>query len=142
MSTRTQGWGSHFDRLADHVWDMMKELETSNAFQMPSSPEWCPRLNLYETNEAFVVCIELAGVDRDKVDVRAEGGNLIVTGIRGKPELPGEPTDVGVHLMEIDSGRFHRKIAIPTDVEVDGILASYRNGYLWVVLPRRQQTGK
>ena len=42
-----------------------------------------------------------------------------------------------VHVMEIDWGRFHRSIAIPDDADASAIAASYRNGYLWVQLPKR-----
>jgi HSP20 family protein len=129
--------GSHFDKLADHVWEMMKELEKSNLFHLSSSPEWCPRLNLYETPAAFLVCVELAGVQRQKIDLHAENGSLFVRGVRERPVLPENPDEVSVHLMEIDSGRFQRKVSIPSDVDVEAIRASYRHGYLWIVLPRR-----
>lgn len=137
MRIAGSGFGSHFDKLADHVWEMMKELEKSNLFHLSSSPEWRPRLNLYETPDTFLVCVELAGVQREKIDVRAENGALFVSGVRERPELPLSASEVSVHLMEIDSGQFQRKVAIPLDVDIDSIRATYRHGYLWIVLPRR-----
>ncbi len=139
MPKTGQSWGSNFDKLADHVWEMMRELQSSKVFHAQSSPEWCPHLNLYETDNAFLVCVELSGIDRDKIDVRSETGTLSVSGFRDKPVLPDMKSDVSVHLMEIDSGRFHRKVAIPMDVNVDAIQATYKHGYLWIVLPRRNK---
>lgn len=136
MRVAHQGWGSQFDDLADQVWSMMKELQSKNVFHLQSSPEWCPNLNLYETADHFLVCVELAGIDRDKFDVRAEAGSLTIGGVRAKPVLPETTERVSVHLMEIDSGRFQRSVPIPRGVDVRQIRATYRHGYLWVVLPR------
>ena len=38
--------------------------------------------------------------------------------------------------MEIDSGRFHCKVPIAQDVVIDEITAAYRQGYLWIMMPR------
>ena len=133
--------GSSFDHLADEVWTMMNEMKGRNYFRSHAPHSWCPRLNLYETAEAFLVCLELAGMPREQIDVRADGGVLHIRGVRHKPAVPVKGADVSVHLMEIDSGRFHRKVPIPSDVDADGIKATYRNGYLWVTLPRRESAG-
>jgi len=42
--------------------------------------------------------------------------------------------------MEIDHGRFCRKLNLPPDVDVDAsanLSASYGSGYLWIYLPRK-----
>lgn len=150
-----QAWGSGFDDLTDHLWAMMDKLEGGRIFRSHSPRTWRPRLNIYETPDEYVVCVELAGVPRGAIDVCAEGGILHVRGVRRRPLIPvrggpqAEPTDAGhepsdssgntgvsVRLMEIDSGRFHRKVPIPADAAVDEIGATYRHGYLWIVLPR------
>ena len=69
-------------------------------------------------------------------------GTLYITGERPLPSNP-EADDVGgmkLHLMEIDHGRFLREIKLPEDVAVDAIEATYRNGYLWVKIPRKKLT--
>lgn len=145
---RVQAWGSDFEKLAEQVWSMMTEMEGRNYFRSHAPHSWRPRLNVYETPQQYVVCVELSGMPREEIDVHAAGGLLHVSGYRQKPALPdvfggGSEADeaeeaerVSVHLMEIDSGRFHRKLPIPTDVAVARITATYRQGYLYVVLPR------
>lgn len=132
----TPGWGSHFDDLADQLWNMMQDMQSTNMFRLPASPEWRPRLNLYETPRAFLVCVELAGVNASEISVCLERSVLNIRGVRAKPDVPGNPPRVGVHLMEIDSGRFQREVSVPADVDVTGITADYANGYLWITLPR------
>ncbi len=136
LPVRVHAWGSSFDRLAEQLWAMMSEMEGRNYFRSHAPDSWRPRLNVYETADRFVVCVDLAGMPRDKIDVRAADGVLHISGFRKKPTPPGDPEDVGVHLMEIDSGRFHCKVPITRDVVIDEITAAYRQGYLWVMMPR------
>jgi len=116
---------------------MMNEMGGPNYFRSHAPHSWTPKLNLYQTPDRFMVCVELAGMPREEIDVRAVEGTLHIRGSRKKPDLPdGEGEPVSVDLMEIDSGRFHRKVPIPADVIVDEISAAYRHGYLWVLMPR------
>jgi len=145
MRVHVQSWEGGFDRLAEHVRNMLEEMHGRNYFRSHAPHTWTPRLNLYETVQQYIVCVDLAGMTREEIDVRAEGGVLHIGGIRRKPEFPaGFGTasaldEIGVHAMEIDSGRFHRRVPIAEDVVVDKISAVYRNGYLWVCLPRAGQ---
>lgn len=132
----TQASESSFDHLADQVWNMMQEMKEGEFFRSHAAHSWLPRVNLYETIETFFVCVELAGMPREAIEVRADNGELHIVGVRNKPTLPKDVTDVSVYLMEIDSGQFHRRIPIPQDAQVDAIQAVYRHGYLWVMIPR------
>jgi HSP20 family protein len=142
-----QGWSSGFDRLAEQMREMLDEVHGRNYFRSHASETWRPRLNLYETPENFLVCAELAGMPRERIEVRAEQGMLHIQGTRERPRIPDEaqpgsskqgavPGDVSVHLMEIDSGPFHRRVPIGSDVIVEKISAVYLHGYLWVIMPR------
>ena len=132
----THAWGSDFEKLAEQLWAMMSEMESPDYFRSHAPRSWKPHLNLYETPDRYAVCVELAGMPREAIDVRAADGVLHITGKRAKPTPPDDSENVSVHVMEIDSGRFHRKIPIPSDVIVDEIRATYCQGYLWVILPR------
>lgn len=131
-----QGWGSEFDRLAEQLWSMMHEMTGRSYFCSHTPHTWRPHVNLYETPEQFIVCVELAGMPREEIDVRAVDRTLHIRGFRNKPQLPSGGAGVSVHLMEIDSGRFHRKVPIPEGVRTDAIQAVYRAGYLWVTMPK------
>lgn len=131
-----QAWESSFDRLAEQVWSMMNEMERKNYFRSHAPKAWQPRVNLYETADRYIVCVELAGMQSDDIDARAYDGHLHIRGARPKPSCADKPENVSVHLMEIDSGRFHRKVPIPRDAAVERITAHYRLGYLWITIPR------
>jgi HSP20 family molecular chaperone IbpA len=139
MRISVQASPSSFDRLAEEVWSMMNQLACGNYFRSSAPPAWSPRLNVYEASSEIIVCVDLAGMKREDIDVTIEGRNLVITGVRTKPCVPGTPREVSVLLMEIDSGRFHRTVGIPNEVETHGIAAQYRDGYLFVILPLRRR---
>jgi len=138
-SYRTAG---NFDQLAAHFRQMLDELHEGHFFQYAEPHTWRPKVNIYETAESFCICVELAGTPREQIEVRTEGDSLWIHGSRPKPDAPKSgdeecsPSRVRVHLMEIDSGSFSRRIPLPGGIDVSQISAIYRNGYLWVTLPK------
>ena len=109
---------------------------------------WTPAVNLYETATSYIVCVDLAGVQKEKIDITVVGQRLTFRGSRQVPIEPprdsveetadhvSHPPRFRVHLMEVDHGAFSRDVELPEDVEADQITATYRNGLLWIELPR------
>lgn len=128
--------GSSFDDMTDHVWSMMNDLSSPDYFGSHAPRSWRPRVNLYETQTRYVVCVALSGMSVEQIDIQADDGVLKIRGDRSRPTVPDEADQVCVHVMEIDSGSFSRKIPILPDVDREKISATYANGYLWVFLPR------
>jgi HSP20 family protein len=148
MRIDVQASGGSFDHLAEQMWSMLGQMTEKSWFQSHGSDRWRPKLNLYETPAWYVVCIELAGMQRTQIDVRVCEGMLEIRGSRRRPELPKlvygsqespSPDEMSVHVMEIDSGPFHRKLRVPSDCDEDRITALYKHGYLWILLPRKSE---
>jgi HSP20 family protein len=102
---------------------------------------WSPPVNLYETETAYLVCVDLAGVDKEKIDIEVLAGELTLRGNRLVPAMHPK-TDRGesrlrVHLMEIDHGSFCRSVELPPDAARDEINATYRDGLLWIEIPKK-----
>lgn len=127
-----------YKKMADQFSVMIDEMMGGNYFRSSAPHSWVPAINVYEVNDLLVVCVDVAGMDREKIDVYVEDDVLHVRGVRLKPTVPEVEGPVSVLLMEIDSGRFHRKIPIPAGVRVDETRALYRKGYLWIMLPRER----
>ena len=139
MNIHLQPRDDPMESVIEHMGSMIKEMSDQNYFRNSGPDAWRPALNVYEVPDRFVVCVDLAGMDREKIDVGAQDGALYIRGVRPKPVIPDPPEEVSVQAMEIDSGRFQRKVPIPGDVDPGSIQAHYRNGYLWVIMPRRSQ---
>ena len=131
-----------FGNLARQMGKLVDQFQKGYYNFMPSET-WTPNVNLYETETAYLVCVDLAGVDKEKIELVVSEQRLKLKGARPVPTNPDsdEPDHEGrrvkVHLMEIDHGSFAREVELPCDVAEDRIVATYRNGMLWVELPKR-----
>lgn len=92
---------------------------------------------MYEGQTYYYFVVELAGVNPDKIDLKVESGDLVISGQRATPGLQEDYRGVRLLMMEIDHGNFCRSLEMPKDADVDAISASYRSGYLWIRLPKK-----
>jgi HSP20 family protein len=113
---------------------------TKGYYNFYPSDIWTPNVNLYETEDSYLVCVDLAGVNKDKIDIEVTNQQLHIQGQRAVPvqqNEEGETPRVKVHLMEIDHGSFRRHVELPHDVHHEQITATYENGLLWIQLPKK-----
>lgn len=95
---------------------------------------WQPDVDVFETERAFVVRAELAGVRSEDVRVTVDGDELRIRGERRTPEASEL---CRLHRMEIASGPFERRVRVPVPFDRDGVTAHLADGFLTVTLPRR-----
>jgi len=90
---------------------------------------WRPDTDAYETDEEFIVQVDLAGMDPAQIEVLADEKSLVVRGIRQESSVPGKKH---FHKMEINVGPFVRRISITVPVDPASASARYRSGFLYV----------
>ncbi len=127
-------------RTSGHVGVVADHAVYRSFSQFSQAQAWSPAVNIYQVGKQLHICVDLAGIDRDKIDVRIEPGRLTVSGVRHAPEpklaAPIQPdTDMKIHSMEIDYGAFCRVIQVPQRVNLDNVRSEYRQGLLWITLP-------
>ena len=97
---------------------------------------WRPALNAFRCYDHFTVCVELAGVDRNEIDLQAERRRLVIRGRRALPEPTcDDPPALQVYALEIDHGVFERVLDLTVDIDPARVTAEHRNGLLWIKLP-------
>lgn len=97
---------------------------------------WTPAINAYCCRDQIVVCVDLAGVDREEIEVQAEPRRMFVRGVRRPLETTADAgPPLQVFAIEIDQGFFQREITLPLEIEPDRVRAEQRNGLLWIYLP-------
>jgi len=94
---------------------------------------WQPAVDVFETEKAVVVRVELAGVRSSQVKVSVDGEWLRIRGER-RPSADCEVERL--HQMEIAYGPFERSIRIRIPFEREQVAASLEEGVLSVVLPK------
>jgi HSP20 family protein len=130
-----------FGNLNPQIAKMMDQLTKGYYGFMPNEA-WTPNVNLYETENDYRVCVDLSGVEKEKIEITVVDQRLTLKGARAVPQCPSPPCPdheqrVRVHLMEIDHGMFVREVELPHDVIRDRISARYIDGLLWIDLPKK-----
>ena len=92
---------------------------------------WSPPADQYETENAYVARVEIAGMREDDFEVSIENDTLLITGIR-----PDASERRAYHQMEIRFGKFATALGLPGPVDIDNESAEYKDGFLIVILPK------
>jgi len=108
--------------------DKRREILHAVGWQITQSI-WSPPTDVYETENEYVVRIELAGVSESDFDVTYEDGFLMLNGTR-----PDVSERRAFHQMEIHFGKFSTAVPIPGPVDLDRSQAQYKDGFLTIVL--------
>ena len=98
---------------------------------------WSPPVDISERGNEVVLKVDLPEVSQEEIDIRVEENTLIIQGERRFiKDAPDE------HYIQIERpyGTFRRTFNIPRMIEQGGIKASYKDGVLRIVLPRKQET--
>jgi len=92
---------------------------------------WSPPTDVFETENAYIVRVEVAGMRRQDFSVQFENNILRISGMRSDT-----PERRAYHQMEVRFGEFSSIVAIPGLVDVDSSSAEYEDGFLAVTLPK------
>jgi HSP20 family protein len=96
-----------------------------------------PAVNVGTTEEAVEIYAFAPGIDPAKVEVSVDKGLLTIAGER-VADTPKENDKVSVYARERFVGTFKRVVSLPEDADSARVDASYRNGVLRIVIPRRE----
>lgn len=98
---------------------------------------WSPPVDILERGDELVLKVDLPEVSQSEIDIRVEGSTLI---IQGERRLIKDAPEENYIQIERPYGTFRRTFNIPRTVEQEEIKASYKDGVLRIVLPRKQET--
>jgi HSP20 family protein len=90
-----------------------------------------PTLDVRETEDEYLVLVDLPGVKSEDVVVELTDQVLTISGSR-TPVETGEP-----RRLERPSGSFVRKLTLPKGVDSDKVMAEYKEGVLELRIPKR-----
>lgn len=112
--------------LFDEVWGSGR-----HANGMWNTDHFRPAADLEETDDAYVVEIELPGVDKDDVDIELVGRRLAVSGERRERERTGI-----LRRRTRTAGRFFYEVVLPGDTDENGVSAGLAGGVLTITVPK------
>lgn len=93
-----------------------------------------PAVNVWETDAALKVELELPGLKSDQVEISVAGDELSIKVER--PDVEQEGT--AYHRRERPVGAFARVLRLPVPVDADRVQAEMRHGVLTISLPKAE----
>src|SRR5215212_8274019 len=142
MATRTR-WDP-FQDLRD-AQDEMAQMSPmlAHALGLHGQPQgsgtataWAPALDISERKDAYLVTVELPGVEADDLEITMEDGLLT---IQGERHFAHDSSEQQFHRIERRYGAFRRSITLPAHVMAEGIQASADNGVLQILVPKMEE---
>jgi HSP20 family protein len=92
---------------------------------------WSPPTDVYETEEAYVARVEIAGMREEDFEVLLANNTLMISGSR-----PDHTERRAYQQMEIRFGKFSTTVNLPGTVDIEQARAEYKDGFLTIVLPK------
>lgn len=91
-----------------------------------------PAVNIYETEDGYLLQADMPGVTRDGLEIYLDGNELTLLGRRTvtRPE--------GVHYRESSDGDFRRVFELDPELDTDKITARVESGVLTLRLAKRE----
>jgi len=119
--------GSNFDRT---IGEMFRSL---NPVFTLSERLWKPQMDIYETGDEIIVLAEIAGVNKEDLEIEISSKAVKISGERAVARR----VDGAVYrLAEIQYGKFERLLFLPALIDPETVSASYLHGMLQIRLSK------
>lgn len=99
---------------------------------------WVPALDVIERQDAYLIAVEVPGVDPAEIDISFEQNILTVRGNKALGFELDKNSELRVYAAERVTGGFERSIRLPEFVDGDSISAQSRHGVLFLTVPKAQ----
>jgi HSP20 family protein len=96
-----------------------------------------PAINMGVTPEAVEIYAFAPGIDPATLDVSVDKGVLSLAGER-RGDAAGADDKTSVYAQERFEGGFRRVVSLPEDVDPARVEATYRDGVVKIVIPKRE----
>ncbi len=121
-----------FDRLFGNLFPALGPTVEND-----QTATWAPRLDVVETDEAFLFEFDLPGVEKKDIQVNLHDGVLTVSGEKAGREVDEKDSVIRVERY---SGHFYRSFSVPTAIDEKKIDANYAAGVLTLRLPKAEES--
>nr|MBO2501358.1 Hsp20/alpha crystallin family protein [Thermoanaerobacterales bacterium] len=133
--TELERWNpfEEFDRLHRQL---LSWLDTWSPLSWPdvTTTAFTPVADVEETDDAYLVELEVPGIKRDDLDIEVSGRRLSVRGERKEKERVGV-----LRRRERAVGRFSYELTLPSGIEEDEVEARLDDGVLSIRLPKPER---
>jgi HSP20 family protein len=122
----------------DALFNLQRSLESrldSNWLQGATAGTGAfPPINVFQQGDNLVAILEVAGVDKNELEIQAKDNAIRISG----KKTIAYPEGVSLHRRERLTGIFDRTLTVPMQIDAEGIKAEYRDGVLALFIPRAE----
>lgn len=121
------------------IWSAFDDFFSSRFGDLPTTSElnnFSPDVNVKETDDAYTVEAELAGLNRDDIDIEIRADLLV---LKGEKKSFKEDEKDNYYHMERRFGSFYRSIPLDTEVDESKCEANFADGLLTINLPKKAE---
>jgi HSP20 family protein len=127
--------------MVSRLWDAEKSLlsdffDFDNRFLKWNGNIEVPAMNVIEKEKDFSIEMAAPGKSKDDFKIEVEEGMLTIS--CEKKEEKEETTD-NYRRHEFSFDYFSRSLVLPDNADGDKITASYKNGILYLTLPKKEE---
>lgn len=94
-----------------------------------------PPVDIWENKDGIVLCADMPGVSKDRLNLHIDGNNLIVEG-QVEFELPENAEAL---YADVRSSLYRRSFSLSGELETGKIEANLKDGVLTVRIPKRAE---
>jgi HSP20 family protein len=111
-----------------------REVEKKEESTIPARV-FVPATDIFETDQALTVVMEIPGIDKDNVEVAVENDVLTLNGRLDFSKYEGlQPL-----YTEYNIGNYSRSFELSSKIEQDGIKAELKDGVMTLILPKAEK---
>lgn len=132
-------FGNDFDQIASRIEKSFEDIfrpRPVNPMFASAECTWTPQMDIYETPEEIIILAEIAGVDKDDLEVEINSRAVKVQGRRNPISRMDKAT---YRLAEIQYGRFERVLYLPAPIDTEVVSSSFTSGFLQIRLAKLPQ---
>jgi len=136
---RDSWWDPLYD--LDNIQKQMNSLFNLSLSRFPEREAgllegaWNPAMDIYDSKDSVLVKVDIPGMKKEDIDISVHGNTLI---IKGEKRQEREVKEKNYVRTERFYGAFNRAATLPAAVDAGKVQATYKNGVLELVLPKKE----
>ncbi|RMD50435.1 MAG: Hsp20/alpha crystallin family protein [Ignavibacteria bacterium] len=113
-----------------------KETKVTSWDEALEKEAWVsPMINIYETDDDFVLETYMPGVTKENLKIKYEDGAIVLMGRINYDEVMNRK----YVLREMEIGNYYRKLNLSDSIDESKIEAHFENGLLTLHLPKHER---
>ena len=133
--------GRTLNSTIDRMMTLNRVLDEALASSLNGTSEtraWVPAIDVVERRDAYLIALEIPGVDPSTIDISFEQNVLSVRGSKPMGFEIGKDSELRVYSAERVVGNFERAVRLPDFVDGEKIAAEFQHGVLFLTVPKMQ----